>query len=169
MGEDITHAQERLKHHVTHAADMLPGGPAIIQQVEAHPVAAIVSGLGLGVAAGMMGGGGGDNGSRRDGYGRDGNNDRYSGGDSSGIAGGAAMMLGGLTNSLIAPLRPYVEDAAKQVIAGFADRQRSSRDSMPDSTSTSAPRGNPTAGPADSPRWGDVREPAPGSRSESAG
>lgn len=149
VGEDLTHAQERLKHHMTHAADMLPGGPKIIEQVEAHPAAAMFSGLGIGVAAGMMGGGDSSN-SR---------NGSHRGSNSSGMMGGAATMFGSLTTSLITPLRPYMEDAAKQVIAGFSDRQRSARDSM------SSAGGSSSDGYSERRDAREDRAPASGSRS----
>lgn len=127
VSDDVAHARGRVKHHVTHTADMLPGGPAIIEQVERHPVTAMAGGLGLGVAAGMLGGRGGRHNQHAD-----------VGHDGSSVA-GMATFLGTMSNSLLSPLRPYMEDAAKQVIAGFADRQRSPADTSPRTGSQPAP------------------------------
>lgn len=123
VGDDLAHARARLEHHVTHAADTLPGGPQVIQQVEEHPTMAIAGGLGLGVMAGMMGG---QASQARAGRRHNQQADVDDGNHGGGLGGG--MYLGMLSNGLLRPLQPYMEDAAKQVIAGFADRQRGSRD-----------------------------------------
>lgn len=122
VGDDLAHARARLQHHVTHAADTLPGGPQLIQQVEEHPTMALAGGLGIGVMAGMMSGQAGD---ARRARSHNQHADIGNGGGSGGMGGG--MYLGMLSSSLLRPLQPYMEDAAKQVIAGFADRQRSSK------------------------------------------
>lgn len=126
VGDDISHARSRLQHHVTHAADLVPGGPRVIEQVEQHPIASMAGGLGIGIAAGMMGGRSSSDGRREDDDRRD-----YRREDRDG---GAAMFLGSITNSLISPLRPYVEDAAKEVIAGFSDREKHAKGSSSFST-----------------------------------
>jgi len=121
VGDDLAHARARLQHHVTHAADTLPGGPQLIQQVEEHPTMALAGGLGIGVMAGMMSGQAGDVRRARS------HNQQADIGNGGGSSGGG-MYLGMLSNSLLRPLQPYMEDAAKQVIAGFSDRQRKSQD-----------------------------------------
>lgn len=135
VGDDLSYARERLQHHVTHAADVVPGGPRLIEQVEQHPIVALAGGMGLGVAAGMMGNGGTSRSSPED------RGDRN--GASSAGGGAATMILGSLTSNLISPLRPYLEDAAKQVISGFADRQRGTADAEGNSGSSSARDGQP--------------------------
>lgn len=123
--EDVSQARARVKYHVTHAADTLPGGPQVIAQVEQHPAAALAGGVGIGVAAGMMGG----RGSKSNDRGSDNRNGRSD--DSNG------MFLGSIASSLIMPMRPYFEDAAKELIAGFGDRRSGS--------SRTASRGNSQA------------------------
>ncbi|MGE3960057.1 MAG: hypothetical protein AB7F65_00075 [Dehalococcoidia bacterium] len=111
VGDDVSHARERIQGYVSNSANMVPGGSQLIDQVEQHPFVAMAGGLGVGVAAGMMGGR--DSHRQRADVGHDRN-------------GGASMagLVGMLSTNLVSPLRPYVEDAAKQMIAGFADRQR---------------------------------------------
>lgn len=110
--DDVTVMRTRTKYHVTHATDAVPGGPQLIEQVEQHPTAAMAGGLGLGVAAGMLGGGGSDS--------NDESRNDYGGRQGSGSNGGS--MVGALTSGLLMPLRPYFEEAAKDLISGFKDR-----------------------------------------------
>lgn len=111
VGDDVAHARDRVQYHLTHAADMLPGGPELIGHVEQHPVIAMAGGMGVGVAAGML--------QRRESH-----NQRADVGNDGGSMGMVGALMGTLSSSVMSPLRPYVEDAAKQMIAGFADRQR---------------------------------------------
>ncbi len=114
--DDVTMLRTRTKYHVTHATDAVPGAPQLIQQVEEHPTVAMAGGLGLGVMAGMMAGRGSDtNGASRSGY-----DGRHGGG------GDGGSMVGALTSGLLMPLRPYFEEAAKDLISGFKDRAPSS-------------------------------------------
>ena len=139
VGDDLAHARARLQHHVTHTADTLPGGPQLIQKVEEHPTMALAGGLGIGVMAGMMSGQ-----ASQARAGRSHNQQADIGNGSSG-GGAGGMYLGMLSNSLLRPLQPYMEDAAKQVIAGFSDRQRSKGDDSDSSGGSSKRDGDQSA------------------------
>lgn len=115
VGQDLSAARERATHRVTHFTDMVPGGTMLVERAQAHPMTAVTGGLGLGVALGLLTGGndGAHDPARRDG--------RSDAGMGSMAMGAANTLASGLSAGLLSPLRPYVEDMAKQLIAGFTD------------------------------------------------
>ncbi len=114
LGDDLQVARERVTHHVTHLPELFPGGQRVMDQAQEHPIAALAGSVGLGVALGMMGGGGGSEshaGHQHDSNGRS-------------AMGAASGMLSGLGATMMSPLRPYMEDMARDVFQGFADRRQ---------------------------------------------
>lgn len=117
VGADLSTARERVQHHVTHLPEILPGGSQVMDQARDHPMAAVASSLGVGVALGLMTGSGSDEEEERYSRGRG----RSNGASAFGAAGG---MLSGLGASMMSPLAPYLQDMARDVFSGFADRNR---------------------------------------------
>ncbi|MCK9485610.1 MAG: hypothetical protein M0R73_02750 [Dehalococcoidia bacterium] len=122
VGDDLTIARERVAHHVAHLPDMVPGGSRVMEEAQEHPLAAIASSVGLGVVLGMVTGGDSEGSRGR----REGGSGRANGRSPLGAAGG---MLSGLGATMMSPLRPYMEDMARDVFEGFTDRRRQSASS----------------------------------------
>jgi hypothetical protein len=133
VGDDLTAAKERLAYRVTHVTELVPGGSMLVDQAQAHPMTALTGSLGMGVALGLLTGGGD---SRN--HGSE-NGHSPSGGATGAAMGAASTLLGGLGAGVLNPLRPYMEDMAKQLIAGFAGgAQRNERPDRSDRPSASA-------------------------------
>ncbi len=117
VGDDISVAKERITHHLAHLPDMVPGGSRVVEQAQEHPMTALAGSVGLGVALGMLSSGG-SNGSN--------GHSAQSGSSSDGRSalGAAGGMLSGLGSTMMSPLRPYMEDMARDVFEGFAERSR---------------------------------------------
>ena len=118
VGDDLSIARERMTHHLAHLPDLVPGGSRVVEQAQQRPITTLAGSLGVGVALGLLTGGGGDDG--------DAPRDTRSNGRSR--MGAAAGLLSGLGSSVMSPLRPYMEDMARDVMEGFADRRRQSAD-----------------------------------------